>query len=252
MFSRFRPSCLILNNIINKRASLIRKYTTDRVQGNPLYTDNVVLYKYFPTKWESLPFRVVGVMMFLYVITFSSTYMSFLNNKVTVMEETAEELQQRMDNLETLEKDFANKRINYPFYILKKSIYNNNETYVKVVNDMFCLFVASIGATAAYTLYRIPKKIIVEIAKLDNKLVMKTLYNKNLIELPQNSFSVRTIKDVALKNHETCILYAFGSEEKKELRQKKILNFKDLYMLKIEGAHYPNDWSTFQFYVNKK
>lgn len=247
MFSRFRPSCLKLNNIIN-----IRKYTTDRVKGSPFHAENVILYKYKPNKWETLPFHFMSGVILVYIATFSSTYLTFLNKAIVVEEETAEELQQRMDDLQKLEEAYANKKINHPSYFLRNSIYTHKEAYRKGVNDIFCLAIAAIGCAAAYAINKVPKKIVVEVAKLDNRLIMKTYNNKNIIELPHNTFKVGSQNNVALKKHETCLFFAYGTEENKRKRQDKILNLKDLYMLKIEGADYPNDWSTFQFYINKK
>lgn len=252
MFSRFKLSCLRLNNIINSRAPLIRKYTTDRVKGSPFHAENVVLYKYTPSKWETLLVQALSSIIFVYAVAFSSTYMTIFNKNIVVPEETAEELQKRMDYLEKLEESFSNKKINYPSYLLKKTIHTNNEAYRKGLHDIFCLVVAAIGCTGAYYVRKFPKKIVVEVAKMDNKLVMKTYDNKNIIELPPNTFKVLTQDKLALKRHETCIVFAYGSEENKRLLEKKLFSFKHMYLLKIDGAEYPNDWSTFQFYINKK
>ncbi|KAL6950318.1 hypothetical protein ACO0OE_000795 [Hanseniaspora uvarum] len=252
MFSRFLPSYSKFTNIINKRIILTRKQTTGSIKGNALHAENVLLYKFKPTTKDiMLPFVLSGS-LFLYAITLFATSVPLLNNNLTVEPETEEEAQLSKEYLEKLESDYQNKRINYPAYILKKYSTENRESYIKNVNNVVYTLLGGLVLSASYLVYLIPKRMIVKVYKAKNQLFMETYNNQKPIALLDNTFKIQTAHKKPLKHHDACVLYSYGSEETKKLRDSKMFDFKHIYIFKLDGAEYPNSWMTFQYYINKK
>lgn len=249
MFSRFRPSTFKLNSVFTRRFAA----KNAQQQVNPLYSENAVLFKGAPKNSETWALYGLSAAVATYATSVAIAHFTFLNPNIKVTEETPEEIEERKQSLEDLEVRLANKKINYPAYHAKKFFLENNDTYVKTVNNVIVGLIVSAGYAGAYAVSRVPKKIVTKIYKEKGKLYMKLYDTKAPVLLKENSFRMTTPSaKTPLKDMDACTFYVYENPEEKKANENKKFDLKHLYYISLSTGEYPCGYVNFNYFLNKK